>query len=140
VIRAPISRVVPLAAAMLLLAVSAGSVSAAKQSKSFDATFCFTQSSDSNDPAGTGGLTASVSWSGYRVDGIAIGVGDGSGAGYGVIDPVEPAARAGSQSVTLGVSNDVPFGGVDIRLGNHIWASIEQDAPSGNWANLSACA
>jgi hypothetical protein len=143
VIRSSMSRLIPLAAAMLLLAVSAGGVAAAKQSKSFEATFCFTQSTDPTDPAppaGTGDLTASVSWSGYRVDGIGLGVGDGSGAGYGVIDPVEPAARAGSQSVTLGVSNDVPFGGVDIRLGNHIWASIEQDAPNGNWANLSACA
>jgi hypothetical protein len=134
------SRLIPLAAAMLVLAVSAGGVAAAKQSKSFEATFCFTQSSDSNDPAGTGGLTASVSWSGYRVNGIGFGVGDGTGSGFGVIDPVEPAARTGSQSVTLGVTNETPFGGVDIRLGNHIWASIEQDAPDGNWANLSACA
>jgi hypothetical protein len=134
------SRAVSVGAALLLLAASAGSVSAAKQSKSFDATFCFTQSSVPEDPAGTGELTASVSWSGYRVTGIGFGVGDGTGAGFGVVQPVEPAARTGAETISLGVDNSVPFGGVDIRNGNHVWATIDQNAPDGNWANLPACA
>ena len=138
--RLSMSRAASVGAALLLLAASAGGVSAAKSTKSFDATFCFAQSSDPNAPAGTGDVTAFVSWSGYRVDGVAFGVGDGSGAGYGVIQPVEPVARAGSESVSLGVDNTVPFGGVDIRLGKHIWASLDQNAPGGSWANLPACA
>jgi hypothetical protein len=133
------SRLIPLAAACLLFAVSAGVVQAAKATKSFEATFCFTQRA--GEAAGTGDLFASVTWSGYRVDGISIGVGDGAGNGLGFVEPVEPAARSGAQTVSIGVENSPDFvvAGVDIRNGTHVWASAEQRAPNGDWSQVRAC-
>jgi hypothetical protein len=130
-------RVVPALAAALLLALAVGTVQAAKSDKSFGARFCFAQAVAA--PAGTGDLVATVSWSGYRVDGVGFGVGDGTGAGFGVINPVEPPARSGEVTVALGVDNSTGFAGVDIRNVNHIWASQEQNAPGGDWSGLTAC-
>ena len=76
-------------AASLMLLVGASSASAGPN-KSFDATFCFATSYEGVSPA----LVATVTWSGYRVNNVSIGIGDGSGAGFGVFFPVT-AARSG---------------------------------------------
>ena len=121
-------------AASWMLVVGVGSASAVGPNKSFDATFCYATSYEGVSPA----LVATVTWSGYRVNTISIGIGDGSGAGFGAFFPVT-AARSGTEIVYIGVDNSAPFGGVDIRNGNHIWASEPVDAPTGDWANLPAC-
>ena len=133
------SRAIALAAVAMLLTAAAGSVQAAKVTKSLTATFCFAQRGGA--PAGDGELFATVDWAGYRVNGVSIGVGDGSGQGLGFIEPVDPPSRQGRLTLSIGVNNtDFRVGGVDIRNGNHIWDSREVNAPNGDWSQLTACA
>jgi hypothetical protein len=121
--------------ASLVLPFAAASASAAGSPKSFSASFCYAATYGDISPA----FVATVSWSGYRVDGVALGEGDGTGAGFGVVDPINPATRSGTDTVAILADDSSPFGGVDIRLGNHVWASQSVTAPSGSWANLPAC-
>jgi hypothetical protein len=131
--------VVTLAAAASLLVLTAGSVSAARTA-TFDATFCFAPAEGVPDTEGylPDRIVADVTWSGYAVDGVSIGSGDGQGAGFGYVDPLGSVMRSGTHELWIGADEGNVVAGADIRIHNHVLASEEISKP-GSWSGLPAC-
>ena len=122
------SGIVALGIAGALSAASIGAVSAAP-AKSFDAAFCFTDGA---------GLTATVTWSGYRVDAVA-GT-DNDHVNYlEVVVPVDPAARQGSVTFDIPYDDAMPYVSAEIRNGKKVWASVEVESTGLDWPNLPRC-
>jgi len=128
-------------AACLLVSLAVGNAAAGRPA-SFDATFCFAAAEGEPETEGylPDRIVANVSWSGYAVDGVSIGSGDGQGAGFGYVDPLGSVVRTGSHELWIAADDETNVvAGVDIRIHNHVLASEDVDRPGTSWSGLTAC-
>jgi hypothetical protein len=133
-------RLASLLTAGLLLALTAGSVQAAKLPKSFDATFCFaaTNGLDPEDPEYLPDrIVVDFTWSGYAVDTISLGSGNGE-VGFGFVERLDSVMRSGDLERWIGADNQNTATSAVIQIHDHVLA---QDTVIRfvSWSELGPC-
>jgi hypothetical protein len=128
------SRLFPVVAALVLLAAATGSVQAAKPTKSFNVTFCYSADFNGVAPA----IVATITWSGYTADGYSMGSGSPDG-GFGFLAPLAHAQRSGSVTDGIGAFDDNTFAGASITFHGTAVQEVNIDRPGSSWSGLPAC-
>ena len=129
------SRLFPVVAALVLLAAATGSAQAAKPTKSFNATFCYSADFNGVAPA----IVATITWSGYTADGYSMGSGDASGAGFGFLAPLGRVTRAGSVTDGILADDNNTFAGASITFRGTVVKETDINRPGSSWSGLTAC-
>jgi hypothetical protein len=128
------SRLFPVAAALVLLAAATGSAQAARPTKSFNVTFCYSTDFNGVAPA----IVATITWSGYTADGYSIGSGSDTG-GFGFLAPFGHVERAGSVTDGIGADDQNTFAGASITFRGTVVQEADIDRPGSSWSGLPAC-
>jgi hypothetical protein len=115
--------------AIWVLAIAVPTAAAANPNRSFAFSACL------DSP---GYVEMTVTWSGFKVDEATFGFGDGTGQGYGVVDPLD-VARQGTQSEVLGSDPQMVIAAGAVLFHGHVIASDSIDVPSGGWDALTPC-
>jgi hypothetical protein len=90
-------------------------------------------------------VSATMTWSGFRVSSYDFGYGQLNGEGAGYINPVDPAAMTGDVTIdpvfAANIDNTVDLVGGDIFGKNtrRALASGTVDRPAGGWSALPSC-
>ena len=136
------SRIVAALAICMLSIGAAGIAQAAgRPVPSFDVAWCFAPEVGIPEDEGyqPDRLVATISWSGYVVDAISLGAGDGTGAGFGFVEPLSRPSRTGSETRELGIDNESVIAGASILFRDAVLQDEDLDQPGGGWSALGAC-